>query len=1625
MTFESWNGHQIQGGKMARICTINCGSLPARWQQLVDKNFDVCCVQESRATQQHLNFIGGKIRAQHLCIHQGAAPSLKRYGHATMIDKEMPGVVTIVRDSLQAAPLDLPDECRLWFDRGRMQALNLSTPLGDIKLVNCYLPASREERQSMNVCLIRLMPWLMAMPCLLVGDFNEPIDSGAVGMELRSCGWHCPQLTDEPIATYGQNWKCPDSAIDAIWVSPHLRDHVHSLQVTELTGMQHRMISLELAMSVDNDPMFEWIPYPALSYHKKSKEDIERIWSSYMQEYLRYLEDGNVDAAWGLWSLATTKCMHADGKVPLRTGKPQFRRAHAQHHSSNVAAIQRKHQSGELNAEDAEHYLNKARKSETAYYVSRWKRTLLDSSAATGRQFFAWLRGPPRLPPNALKDPWGVQRGRAQCLLALRRYWANLYHHDDARPTPDQEENGQVDEIVFDASDSDLLTQIVRSTSSVRATGMDSWRCAEWRLLPQFSIDMLLMLFRSVLRHHRCPLDWLIMKMAMIPKKQYGVPDVSHFRPIAVCGIPYRTFSKFVAVRAATCLTSLDGRMCGGIRGRGTQQAWLDLVMRLERVSLGEEQNPYDEVWPQLCALQIDTQKYFDSIEIGQACELMRQAGIDGAVICTWHFFVRHHIRYLFYGGVADPQPIKATTGVPQGDSLSVIAGVLVMGAWTTFLDTTTSVPSMRLFIDDRIMYHHELAHLQTALLDTEKWDTEHNLLSKEKTHVWMHDKRDVQIQWQDGTLLPNEPFPKYVGIPMMVKGRAAGACYTSIVNKGIALRDRLACAPVKAEQKLRYLLAILIPSLLYPSLVVRPTSSQVSKLRAICRAVSWSGSKFAASLAISLFLRKTHQYDPWLAMLCHSGKLIWQLSNLPDGQEKAAWCALWFTRQQTVLTPHQQGLASVWLRDLHSLGWTMELDLESAVIFNGQGEQIADLRKISRQHWLHILREAGRCKLLTQLGQLSSRWKGAEGIDIDASTRVWRGMHSSHPLRCSLASILTMSVATPTLLYKAKQVPTAACAACGCEQCDLHHLLWECPAWEPLRCEWPYSREQLQACSLLVTSGLLVTAGIPDFDKDRWQRLQLGAAELIARWQAAQRTLRASVCHAAAQITHTECQRQELQRPLVTQQRLPPPPLRQVQFGAMSMDNPLWHLTYRIPDTKEWPYGITWFFVILRFLLEATWQKDAVYTWPEMWLMLMARRSSSQLGTGFLNDPFMKGQIWRMRQMTSTLLRLLLPEDHWVWFQGQEARKWSQFLPPAEIAMPGLVPLTCHNLRHYIEAYEHEALERLVHYPKTQCGEAVRSDAVLQRVEGNAPPCIWAPLLNAPLQAAEFSVRLVRKQTLPPWRLALPASSDMAVQTALDARKPFALEHDLYARYEPHTLARWIGPRGIRPLQHGRGRFLKLLASLEADDTHILEPLWCGGVTRCIACGKRRDPAKIVTWEPCTARSHFCIPQSTLQEWTHRVRTFIDTVESILAALSAPEVLQMDDGWRDSLRAQATYLGGVGNSGVLDLFKSPHHKRARGAHLALRHTLARWTAIRDAWKKGNAHKVVCRDILSRADACLCCDRKPPVNAGLARWLREECKPCREGGLVHDGDFGLIQDVHGLLERAHSEFNST
>ena len=303
-------------------------------------------------------------------------------------------------------------------------------------------------------------------------------------------------------------------------------------------------------------------------------------------------------------------------------------------------------------------------------------------------------------------------------------------------------------------------------------------------------------------------------------------------------------------------------------------------------------------------------------------------------------------------------------------------------------------------------------------------------------------------------------------------------------------------------------------------------------------------------------------------------------------------------------------GLASTWMRDMQRLGWEMD---ES---FRVTGEDLAiDLNTIKLPEWLHCVRAACQRVLLGQLQAAASHWKGAQHIDVKRSTATWRSLAQSSPLRAPLGAILTASVATPTLLFKAKRTSTATCQDCFHDEGSLQHILWHCPAWTDGRSKWPVKWEMISHCEPCVTTTLMCTKDTCHITEDDWKHTQLGAAQLILEWQHRRRAERgkgsepptSSMPTTLLTTSHTDLTKITLHRD---------------QHGLLMT------MRYLLPMGTQWQFGLPAWHQLHRFTVTSGWDTGVSLTWEQLWMGFVIQNAGSPVDDGFMHEQMIRGQV-------------------------------------------------------------------------------------------------------------------------------------------------------------------------------------------------------------------------------------------------------------------------------------------------------------------------------------------------------------------------------------------------------------
>ena len=209
--------------------------------------------------------------------------------------------------------------------------------------------------------------------------------------------------------------------------------------------------------------------------------------------------------------------------------------------------------------------------------------------------------------------------------------------------------------------DFSLWTQALRSSKPTSMRGVDGWSFAELRLIPQGFVEVLLQLFHwceQTCTWPRVFQTWLVVLLRKIPT---GIVSWGSVRPISVAATLYRMWSKMRTTQLMTharTLATSTVRPC-----LSTRSIW-GIQVEIIAEYLASSISP--------CGLVLDLVKAFNVVCRPFLKSLMLRLGFQPTVVEAWFSCLDGLSRQALVAGAVYGTS-KATTGIPEGDPLSVV----------------------------------------------------------------------------------------------------------------------------------------------------------------------------------------------------------------------------------------------------------------------------------------------------------------------------------------------------------------------------------------------------------------------------------------------------------------------------------------------------------------------------------------------------------------------------------------------------------------------------------------------------------------------------------------------------------------------------------------------------------------------------------------------------------------------------------------------------------------------------------------------------------------------------------------------------------------------------------------
>ena len=264
----------------------------------------------------------------------------------------------------------------------------------------------------------------------------------------------------------------------------------------------------------------------------------------------------------------------------------------------------------------------------------------------------------------------------------FHRYWAPIWLRENQReqfdPTAWNDFFQQLEDVRLPAfnlkvtlEDPEIWFSTIQRMKSHTAHGACGWRTEELKVLPKQAIIDLCNIFKKIWPSGMPP-NLAQARVVMLEKNSQpkGIQDG---RPITILSVLSRLSSKIIADQVLQQLSQLlPPQISGGLAARGTHDLSVQQHFRIEQAV---------STRTQLGGYTLDLVKAFNFIPRCPLRRLFRLFGVPEIPTNFWFVGLKNLKRFPQVQGCLG-HPVASTCGVPEGDSMSVLAMVLLSSTY-------------------------------------------------------------------------------------------------------------------------------------------------------------------------------------------------------------------------------------------------------------------------------------------------------------------------------------------------------------------------------------------------------------------------------------------------------------------------------------------------------------------------------------------------------------------------------------------------------------------------------------------------------------------------------------------------------------------------------------------------------------------------------------------------------------------------------------------------------------------------------------------------------------------------------------------------------------------------------
>ena len=317
---HTWHeAKQSHFGKIS-IATWNLDSIKTTADQAFALDFDICGLQELRVDANTASGIGARAKLAGYQLMTGALPVNEHHGKHCALQRHIPGVGFIIRDSISARTSNVPS-LQKWEDKGRILAIQVFLAQRWIEFLSIYAPVDDPEPMLMD--LLQYLESNQHRDICVLGDFNQDTREGNIVFQLQQLSFlPLTMLTNYDFHTFRRSNTT--SCIDSIVVSSSIAEHCSPVQQWNAPKLGHNIIFASLYFTFEIIP--SWEPLPPLPVTNKCEVSFEPLveqWTQLVHEFSQDSVQTTVQQDWEKWAITLQKCLHTTNE---NLGiKPSFR----------------------------------------------------------------------------------------------------------------------------------------------------------------------------------------------------------------------------------------------------------------------------------------------------------------------------------------------------------------------------------------------------------------------------------------------------------------------------------------------------------------------------------------------------------------------------------------------------------------------------------------------------------------------------------------------------------------------------------------------------------------------------------------------------------------------------------------------------------------------------------------------------------------------------------------------------------------------------------------------------------------------------------------------------------------------------------------------------------------------------------------------------------------------------------------------------------------------------------------------------------------------------------------------------------------------------------------------------